>query len=123
MQALFVKQIQDNSYYLTSMETSGEDMMKALKEADRDVSKLEKYSEWVKEIGENPVIVRIDEPQNLRIPDGNEMGAWTKYYIPGGFTSGNQAEAVIDSVPRGEYQVMKFNDPELMDWMRKGIGA
>lgn len=98
-------------------------MMKALKEADRDVSKLEKYSEWVKEIGENPVIVRIDEPQNLRIPDGNEMGAWTKYYIPGGFTSGNQAEAVIDSVPRGEYQVMKFNDPELMDWMRKGIGA
>jgi len=27
------------------METSGEDMMKALKEADRDVSKLEKYSE------------------------------------------------------------------------------
>lgn len=42
MQALFVKQIQDNSYYLTSMETSGEDMMKALKEADRDVSKLEK---------------------------------------------------------------------------------
>ena len=27
-------------------------MMKALKEADRDVSKLEKYSEWVKEIGE-----------------------------------------------------------------------
>ena len=123
MQALFVKQIQDNSYYLTSMETSGEDMMKALKEADRDVSKLEKYSEWVKETGENPVIVRIDDPQNLRIPDGNEMGAWTKYYIPGGFTSGNQAEAVIDSVPRGEYQVMKFNDPELMDWMRKGIGA
>ena len=45
MQALFVKQIQDNSYYLTSMETSGEDMMKALKEADRDVSKSEKYSE------------------------------------------------------------------------------
>ena len=123
MQALFVKQIRDNSYYLTSMETSGEDMMKALKEADRDVSKLEKYSEWVKEIGKNPVIVRIDDPQNLRIPDGNEMGAWTKYYIPGGFTSGNQAEAVIDSVPRGEYQVMKFNDPELMDWMRKGIGT
>ena len=123
MQALFVKQIRDNSYYLTSMETSGEDMMKALKEADRDVSKLEKYSEWVKEIGKNPVIVRIDDPQNLRIPDGNEMGAWTKYYIPGGFTSGNQAEAVIYSVPRGEYQVMKFNDPELMDWMRKGIGT
>lgn len=48
---------------------------------------------------------------------------WKKYYIPGGFTSGNQAEAVIDSVPRGEYQVMKFNDPELMDWIRKGIGA
>lgn len=124
MQALFVKQIQDNSYYLTSMETSGEDMIKALKEADGDVSKLEKIfgmdeGDW----GKNPVIVRIDDPQNLRIPDGNEMGAWTKYYIPGGFTSGNQAEAVIDSVPRGEYQVMKFNDPELMDWMRKGIGA
>lgn len=104
--------------------SSGEGMIKALKEADGDVSKLEKIfgmgeGDW----GKNPVIVRIDDPQNLRIPDGNEMGAWTKYYIPGGFTSGNQAEAVIDSVPRGEYQVMKFNDPELMDWMRKGIGA
>ena len=93
--------------------TSGEDMMKVLKEADGDVSKLEKIfgmdeGDW----GKNPV----------RIPDGNEMGAWTKYYIPGGFTSGNQAEAVIDSVPRGEYQVMKFNNPELMNWMKKGIG-
>ena len=103
--------------------TSGEDMMKVLKEADGDVSKLEKIfgmdeGDW----GKNPVIIRVDDPQHLRIPDGNEMGAWTKYYIPGGFTSGNQAEAVIDSVPRGEYQVMKFNDPELMNWMKKGIG-
>ena len=103
--------------------TSGEDMMKALKEADGDVSKLEKIfgmdeGDW----GKNPVIIRVDDPQHLRIPDGNEMGAWTKYYIPGGFTSGNQAEAVIDSVPRGEYQVMKFNNPELMNWMKKGIG-
>ena len=87
------------------------------------VSKLEKIfgmdeGDW----GKNPVIIRVDDPQHLRIPDGNEMGAWTKYYIPGGFTSGNQAEAVIDSVPRGEYQVMKFNNPELMNWMKKGIG-
>ena len=103
--------------------TSGEDMMKVLKEADGDVSKLEKIfgmdeGDW----GKNPVIIRVDDPQHLRIPDGNEMGAWTKYYIPGGFTSGNQAEAVMDSVPRGEYQVMKFNNPELMNWMKKGIG-
>ena len=103
--------------------TSGEDMMKVLKEADGDVSKLEKIfgmdeGDW----GKNPVIIRVDDPQHLRIPDGNEMGAWTKYYIPGGFTSGNQAEAFIDSVPRGEYQVMKFNNPELMNWMKKGIG-
>lgn len=103
--------------------TSGEDMMKVLKEADGDVSKLEKIfgmdeGDW----GKNLVIIRVDDPQHLRIPDGNEMGAWTKYYIPGGFTSGNQAEAVIDSVPRGEYQVMKFNNPELMNWMKKGIG-
>ena len=103
--------------------TSGEDMMKVLKEADGDVSKLEKIfgmdeGDW----GKNPVIIRVDDPQHLRIPDGNEMGAWTKYYIPGGFTSGNQAEAVIDSVPRGEYQVMKFNNPELMNWTKKGIG-
>ena len=66
--------------------TSGEDMMKALKEADGDVSKLEKIfgmdeGDW----GKNPVIIRVDDPQHLRIPDGNEMGAWTKYYIPGGF--------------------------------------
>ena len=38
------------------------------------------------------------------------------------FTSGNKSEEVIDSVPRGEYQGMKFNNPDLMDWMRKGIG-
>lgn len=31
--------------------TSGEDMMKVLKEADGDVSKLEKYLEWMKVIG------------------------------------------------------------------------
>ena len=104
-------------------ESFREDMMKVLKEADGDVSKLEKIfgmdeGDW----GKNPVIIRVDDPQHLRIPDGNEMGAWTKYYIPGGFTSGNQAEAVIDSVPRGEYQVMKFNNPELMNWMKKGIG-
>lgn len=103
--------------------SSGEGMMKALKEADGDVSKLETIfgmdeGAW----GKNPVSIRIDAPQNLRIPDGNEMGAWTKYYIPGGFTSGNKSEAVIDSVPRGEYHVMKFNNPDLMDWMRKGIG-
>ena len=66
--------------------TSGEDMMKVLKEADGDVSKLEKIfgmdeGDW----GKNPVIIRVDDPQHLRIPDGNEMGAWTKYYIPGGF--------------------------------------
>ena len=64
--------------------TSGEDMMKVLKEADGDVSKLEKIfgmdeGDW----GKNPVIIRVDDPQHLRIPDGNEMGAWTKYYIPG----------------------------------------
>ena len=49
-----------------------------------------------------------------------ELGQNTTFL--GGFTSGNQAEAVIDSVPRGEYQVMKFNNPELMNWMKKGIG-
>ena len=32
--------------------------------------------------GKNPVIIRVDDPQHLRIPDGNELGAWTKYYIP-----------------------------------------
>ena len=78
-----------------------------------------KYLEWMKVIGVKTCNHTVDDPQHLRIPDGNEMGAWTKYYIPGGFTSGNQAEAVIDSVPRGEYQVMKFNNPELMNWMKK----
>lgn len=34
--------------------TSGEDMMKVLKEADGDVSKLEKYLEWMKVIGVKP---------------------------------------------------------------------
>lgn len=70
MQALFVKQIQDNSYYLTSMETSGEDMMKALKEADRDVSKLEKYSEQLSEGGAS------QEWISMRVVDFKRIGVF-----------------------------------------------
>jgi len=51
-----------------------------------------------------------------------EPGEFTKRAFLNGRIDLSQAEAVIDSVPRGEYQVMKFNNPELMNWMKKGIG-
>ncbi len=48
-------------------------------------------------------LVRVDIKDlsglNLRIPSGNEAGA-NSYWIPGGFTSGNIAEAVANKVPQ-----------------------
>ncbi len=103
--------------------TSGEDMKKAVLESGGNVRKMERiFGLEEGSLGNNPTIISFDDPKNLRIPDGNEIGADRNKYIPGGFTCGNQPEAVIDPVSRGEYKVTKFNDPNLVDWIDKRGG-
>ncbi len=100
--------------------TSGEEMKKAIQESGGDVRKMESLLGLQADyLGNNPTIISFDSPSNLRMPDGNEIGATRKEFIPGGFTSGNMPEAVIDPVPKGGYEVKKFNDPKLLDWVEK----
>ena len=60
------------------------------------------------DLGTNPVGVDIPNPQNIRIPSGNEVGAWPGYWTLGGYTKPGGVgvmEAVIDPVPKTEYVV------------------
>lgn len=36
----------------------------------------------------------------MRVPSGNESGAWQDFWEPGGFTSGGIPEAVVDTIKR-----------------------
>ena len=93
-------------------------MKKALQEAGGDVKKLEKiFGLNDGDLGTNPTVISIDDPKNMRMPDGNEIGAIPEKYIPGGYTCDNRAEVVIDPVPKGEYEVKSFNDPAILDWI------
>lgn len=76
-------------------------------QAGGDVSKLEELLGLNPgDLGTNPVRVDIPNPQNIRIPSGNEAGAWPGYWTPGGYTKpGGVMEAVIDPVPKTEYIV------------------
>lgn len=49
-----------------------------------DVSKLEEILGLNPgDLGTNPVRVDIPNPQNIRMPSGNEAGAWPGYWTPG----------------------------------------
>lgn len=51
----------------------------------------------------------IENSHNIRIPSGNEAGAWPDYWTPGGYTKpGGVMEAVIDPVQKGKYKVTKY---------------
>ena len=100
--------------------TSGEQMKKALQESGGDVRKMEEalgLPEY--DLGNSPTIICINEPKNLRMPSGNELGALPDKFIPGGYSSGNVAEAVIDPVPKGDYKVIQFHNPNALDWVDK----
>ena len=81
-----------------------------IKQACGDVSKLEKLLGLNPgDLGANPIRLDIPNPQNIRMPSGNEAGAWPGYWTPGGYTKpGGVMEAVIDPVPEGEY-IIKQN--------------
>lgn len=56
-------------------------------------------------LGENPVLLDIKKTTNIRVPSGNESGAWQGYWEPGGFTNGGIPEAVVDTIKSDEYIV------------------
>lgn len=56
-------------------------------------------------LGNNPVLLDINKVENIRVPSGNESGAWQGYWEPGGFTNGGVPEAVIDQIKENQYTV------------------
>ena len=58
-------------------------------------------------LGDSPLTINVKHPKNLRIPSGNEPGAWQGLWEPGGFTKGGIPEAVVDQFKPGDYTVGK----------------
>lgn len=58
-------------------------------------------------MGDDPYRVDISSPTGLRMPRGNESGAYDDYWIPGGYTKGGISEAVIDSVSEDLYTFLE----------------
>ncbi len=83
---------------------SGDQLEYIIKSCSKDISKIEKMLGFDKGyLGDNPVIVEINNVSGLRMPMGNELGADPKYWLPGGYTIGGIKEAVIDPAPIGSY--------------------
>ena len=77
-----------------------------LKRANGDVKLLEDFLGLERgTLGDSPVRIDIANPQGLRMPTGNEMGA-NGNWLPGGYTTRGIPEAVIDQVQPGNYTVM-----------------
>lgn len=84
--------------------TTGTSAKKALAEANGDPRKLEEFLGMPKGyLGDDPYIVRVDNPQNLRMPTGNETNAWQDRWCPGGTTVGGVDEALVDPVNADDY--------------------
>lgn len=56
-------------------------------------------------LGETPILLDINKIDGIRIPTGNESGAWQGLWEPGGFTNGGIPEAVVNQIPSGGYTV------------------
>ncbi len=83
---------------------SGDELDEIIKYADGDVSKIETILGLDQGyLGKNPVVVSIEDTSSLRIPSGNELGAWPEYWVPGGYTSGGIKEAVVNPAAEGTY--------------------
>lgn len=83
---------------------SGDELNEIIQYADGDVSKIETILGLDQGyLGENPVVVTIEDTSSIRIPSGNELGAWQEYWEPGGYTSGGVKEAVVSPAAEGTY--------------------
>jgi len=49
------------------------------------------------------VLLEITNAKNIRVPSGNEAGAWQGYWVPGGYTDGGIPEAVTDQIKASDY--------------------
>lgn len=56
-------------------------------------------------LGEKPIMLKISEFENIKIPSGNEAGAWRGFWEPGGYTQGRVSEVVIDQIKSKNYTV------------------
>ncbi|HFH9945957.1 TPA: hypothetical protein ACGO80_000144 [Streptococcus suis] len=56
-------------------------------------------------LGDKPVVIDIQHYKNIRMPSGNEPGAWDGFWEPGGYTQGGIPEAVIDQLNETDYIV------------------
>ena len=56
-------------------------------------------------LGEKPIMLKISEVENIRVPSGNESGAWQGFWEPGGYTQGGIPEAVVDQIKSSNYTV------------------
>ncbi len=56
-------------------------------------------------LGDTPILLDINKMDGIRIPTGNESGAWQGFWEPGGFTNGGIPEAVVNQIPSGGYTV------------------
>ncbi|ALA29866.1 hypothetical protein XK24_01910 [Streptococcus suis] len=56
-------------------------------------------------LGNNPVVIDIQRLKNLRMPSGNEPGAWQGLWEPGGYTQGGIPEAVTDQLSESDYTI------------------
>lgn len=83
---------------------NGSDIEKMIQDADGDPRKLEQALAMKPGyLGNNPYIIRCDEPHNLRMATGNEPNAWQDEWCPCGVTRDGTDEAVIDPMEKGEY--------------------
>lgn len=96
---------------------NGEEVNQMIDDANGDPRKLEESLGMPEGyLGDDPYIIRCDDPQNLRMADGNEPNAWQDEWCPAGTTRGGMDEAVIDPMDEGEYSYKHvFGDD---DWKK-----
>lgn len=56
-------------------------------------------------LGTNPIAIISDNFKGLRMPSGNEPGAWQGEWIPSGYTKGGIPEAIIDPLSDTQYVI------------------
>ena len=82
----------------------GSELEQALIKADGDPRKLEEALGLKKnDLKNNPYIVRIDNPKELRMATGNESNAWQTFWCPGGTTCGGMDEAIVTPPSQDDY--------------------
>jgi hypothetical protein len=85
-----------------------------IEETGGDLAKVEdKLQLRPGELTDGNTVIAYIEPkdlQNLRVPSGNERGAWDGLWVPGGFTGKGVPEAVVDLPASTPYTPVKLGE-------------